>query len=149
VRVPRRDGRGALSCDAERGRSGRHRPATDPVPLSTATDVDRTSVDLPRSKGRVGAERDAAIVVLAAEVDASGFERLVHAFSDGRSAPKPVSGTRDIERKALALTAGDRDRQFVIEADATVHYEEVDELLDALRRGGVRRVLLLTRRERR
>ena len=64
--------------------------------------------------------------------------------SDGENMSKTVSGPGDIYLEAEVLTRRDRGMQFALKADGTVHFEKIDELLDAMRRGGVSRVLLLT-----
>jgi biopolymer transport protein ExbD len=112
--------------------------------VTTVHELDRTSVNLPLAKIREEAEKGAAIVVLAKSGDASGVERLVYKFSDGNSQSHNVGGPDDINLEASRATYADSTQQFILKADGTVQFEKIDELLDAMRRGGVQRVLLLT-----
>ena len=112
--------------------------------VTTVHELDRTSVNLPAAKIREEAEKGAAIVVLAKQADAMGVEQLVYKFSDGDQQSHVVSGPEDINLEASRATYVDETKQFILKADGTVHYEKIDELLDAMRRGGVQRVLLLT-----
>ncbi len=111
--------------------------------VTTVHELDRTSVNLPTAVTRTEAEKGAAIVVLAKQ-EMSGVESLVYKFSDGDQTSWAVSGPNDIYLEAARAAAADSAKQFIIKADGTVRYEKIDELLDALRRGGVQKVLLLT-----
>ena len=75
--------------------------------------------------------------------DEAGVESLVYKFSDGDSVSHLVSGPEDINLEASRATYADSAKQFILKADGTVRFEKIDELLDAMRRGGVQRVLLL------
>ena len=113
--------------------------------VTTTHELDRTSVNLPVAKIREEAEKGAAIVVLAKSIDeATGAENLVYKFSDGNDTSQVVSGPDDINLEASRATYADSTKQFILKADGTVQFEKIDELLDAMRRGGVQRVLLLT-----
>ena len=112
--------------------------------VTTVHELDRTSVNLPAAKIREEAEKGAAIVVLAKQGDATGAEQLVYKFSDGDQQSHVVSGPEDINLEASRATYVDETKQFILKADGTVRFEKIDELLDAMRRGGVQRVLLLT-----
>jgi biopolymer transport protein ExbD len=112
--------------------------------VTTVHELDRTSVNLPTAKTREEAEKGAAIVVLAKQADMSGAESLVYKFTDGNATSWTVSGPNDIYLEAARAASADSAKQFIIKADGTVRYEKVDELLDALRKGGVQKVLLLT-----
>ena len=108
--------------------------------VTTIHEVDRTPVALPDSRGRVEAHKGAAVVVL--HRGASGD--LVYKFSDGSEPSDNVASAADIFAEASKLVSQDPERQFVLRADGAVHFEKIDELLDALRRAGVRHVLLET-----
>ena len=112
--------------------------------VTTVHELDRTSVNLPASKMREEAEKGAAIVVLAKVADESGVEQLVYKFSDGNSVSHVVSGPDDINLEASRATYAYENKQFILKADGTVRFEKIDELFDAMRRGGVKRVLMLT-----
>lgn len=109
--------------------------------VTTIHEVDRTALDLPDSRIRVEAQKGAAVVVL--HRDASG--ELLYKFSDGRAMSGRLATAVDVYLQALPLVAVDPERQFVLRADGAVHFEKVDELLDQLRKAGVRNVLLETR----
>ncbi len=111
--------------------------------VTTVHEVDRTSVNLPLSKIREEAEKGAAIVVLAMATNSAGQETLVYKFSDGKEMSNTVGGPDDIYLEAARLTHIDKTRQFILKADGTIRFEKIDELLDAMRKGGVQRVLLL------
>ena len=111
--------------------------------VTTVHELDRTSVNLPVAQIREEAEKGAAIVVLAKD-ETGGVTNLVYKFSDGNDVSQVVSGPEDINLEASRATYSVPDKQFILKADGTVHYEKIDELLDAMRRGGVQRVMLLT-----
>jgi len=111
--------------------------------VTTVHELDRTSVNLPLAQIREEAEKGAAIVVLGKD-ETGGVTNLVYKFSDGAETSHVVSGPEDINLEASRATYSDPEKQFILKADGTVHYEKIDELLDAMRRGGVQRVLLLT-----
>ncbi len=108
--------------------------------VTTTHEVDRTSVNLPAATIREEAEKGAAIVVLAK--DAAG--EVMYKFSDGEQMSKPVNGPEDIYYEASQLTYGDAEKQFVLKADGSVKFLLIDGLLDRMREGNVKNVLLLT-----
>jgi biopolymer transport protein ExbD len=109
--------------------------------VTTAHEVDRTSVELPKSSARVEAEKGAAVVVLVRDPDTGA---PVYKFSDGSSPTHVVGGPEDVYLEASRLIYRDPAQQFILKAEGAVQYEKVDELLDQMRRGGVQNVLLLT-----
>ena len=111
--------------------------------VTTVFEVDRTDVNLPSGMIRTEAEKGSAFVILAKDKVTGA---LSYKFSAGKDDSHDVTGPGDIFLEASRLTYG-RERnplQFVLKADGTVQFEKIDELLDAMRRGGVQRVLLLT-----
>ncbi|MCP3978179.1 MAG: biopolymer transporter ExbD [bacterium] len=112
--------------------------------VTTVHELDRTSVNLPLGKIRVEAEKGAAIVVLGKKVEMSGEEILQYKFSNGETQSTLVQSPEDIYLEASRITYRDKTHQFILKADGSVRFEKVDELLDAMRRGGVQKVLLLT-----
>jgi biopolymer transport protein ExbD len=108
--------------------------------VTTIHQVDQSEVTLPDSRARVEARKGAAVVVL--HRDAGGG--LGYRLSDGAATSHDLelAVLRD-EVSQIVQTAP--DRQFVVRADGTVHFEKIDELLDELRAAGVRSVLLETR----
>jgi biopolymer transport protein ExbD len=111
--------------------------------VTTTHELDRTSVNLPVAKIREEAEKGSAIVVLAKETK-GGVTNLVYKFSDGEAMSHVVSGPEDINLEAARAYYKDSTKQFILKADGTIRFEKIDELLDAMRTGGVERVLLLT-----
>ena len=107
--------------------------------ITTVHEVDRTSVNLPLAVNRMEAEKGAAIVVLGKE---NGD--LIYKFSNGKDMSSVVGGPDDIYLEASRLTYVDDSQQFILKGDGTVRFEKIDELLDSLRKGGVRKVLLLS-----
>jgi biopolymer transport protein ExbD len=114
--------------------------------VTTVHEVDRTSVNLPLAKIREEAEKGSAFVVLG-KMKSGDTEQLIYKFSDGEAMSKVISGPEDIYLEASRLTFRDPNQQFILKADGTVHFEKIDELLDAMRKGGVAKVLLLTQQK--
>jgi biopolymer transport protein ExbD len=112
--------------------------------VTTTHELDRTSVNLPVAKIREQAEAGAAIVVLAKVADENNVEQLVYKFSNGEEVSHVVSGPEDINLEASRAYYEDQTKQFILKADGTVRFEKIDELLDAMRAGGVQKVMLLT-----
>jgi len=112
--------------------------------VTTVHELDRTSVNLPVAVIRGEADKGAAIVVLTKIPEDDGTEVLAYKFSDGNETSWVVSGPNDIFLEAARATAVDKTKQFILKADGSVRFEKIDELLDAMRKGGVERVLLLT-----
>ena len=110
--------------------------------VTTVFEVDRTSVNLPVAQIREESEKGAAYVVLGK--DENG--QLIYLFSNGEDTSHLVGGPNEIYLEASRMTYGRENRlqQFVLKADGTVHFEKIDELLEAMRKGGVQKVLLLT-----
>ena len=106
--------------------------------VTTTNEVDRTSVNLPSAAITQEAEKGAAIVVL---FSADG--EIFYKFSDGDNMSKAVNGPEDIYFEASQLTYADPEKQFILKADGTTKFSLVDELLDRLREGNVKNVLLL------
>ena len=107
--------------------------------VTTTHENDRTSVNLPSATIREKADQGAAIVVMVE--DASG---LHYKFSDGENMSKDVASLEDINLEASRLTFDKPNMQFALKAAGDLQFEKIDQLLEQLRKGGVRRVLLLT-----
>jgi len=111
--------------------------------VTTVHEVDRTSVNLPVAKIREEAEKGAAVVVMTRDP----VGELVYKFSDGENMSAQVGGPEDVYLEASRLTYADPQKQFVLKADGSIHFEKVDELLDRMRKGNVQNVLLLTQQQ--
>jgi biopolymer transport protein ExbD len=112
--------------------------------LSLVTEVDRSHLSLPASRGRVEAGKGAACVVIAREAGEETWGNLVYRFSDGKEASGRLGGPTDIFLAALRVVSEDPGRPFVVKADAGVRYSLVDDVLEQLRKAGVRELTLLT-----
>jgi len=56
----------------------------------------------------------------------------------------PVSTNEEIITFASTVVAQDPTKEFIIKADADVHYEKVDAVLDALKQSKVKIIFLLS-----
>ncbi len=113
--------------------------------LALVTEVDRSPLSLPASRVRLDAGRGAASVVIARGAREETWGTLVYRFSDGKEASRRLGGPTDIFLAALRVVTEDPERPFVIKADAGVRYGLVDDVLEQLRKAGVRELTLLTR----
>ncbi len=112
--------------------------------LALVSEVDRTRVGLPPSRVRVTAPRGAACVVIAPEAGEERWGSLVYRFTDGRETSRRLGGPTDVFLAALRVVADDPGRPFAIKADAEVRYGLVDDVIEQLRKAGVREITLLT-----
>ena len=108
--------------------------------VTTTHQVDKTTVTLPEAVVYSEAEKGAAYVVLHRDINTGEFE---YKFSDGESPSKLVSGPKDIYLEASAVAYKDDTRQFALKADGDLKFFMIDELMDQLRKAGVKNVLLL------
>ena len=114
--------------------------------LVLARGADGARVDLPASRTRADAGRGAACVVLAPDPAAPpGRDAPRLAFSDGDSPSRPLGAATDVYLAALRVLDADPGRPFAVRARAGVRYALVDDVIEQLRRAGVREVTLLTR----
>ncbi len=107
------------------------------VGASTLSRADRTRVALPAASLCVEAPSGSAIVVVAGDAT-----RAVYRFSDGRRPCREVDGPRGVFFEAARVLAASPDKAFVLRADGRLLYRAVDEVLEALRRAGARRIVL-------
>ena len=110
--------------------------------ITTVRTLDRTAIDLPDSKVRTPAEREAAMIVIASGTRSDAG--LVYKFSDGTAQTTFVAGPDDIEAHVARIVAENPTRAFEIKADGDVLCDDVGRVLDAVSRGGGRKVLMLT-----
>ena len=108
--------------------------------MATVHHLGRTTVAPPLSHERTEAKRDALIVRLLKDPESA---TLTYQYWDSKSTTI-VSGADDIYLAASRATYRYPSQQFILEADHSIQYEKIDELLDQMRRGGVQNVLLLT-----
>ena len=114
--------------------------------LTSGYDVDPTPVRLPVSDHAIRIEPSGACLVLSRRVSAAGSEVLEYRFSDGASPPRDLPGADALWLEASRVVDRDADAPFVVKADGSVRWAVVDDAVEALRKGGARRVLFRTAR---
>ena len=107
-----------------------------------AHETDRTALSLPASLSRAEAGRGAACVILARRTGPESAAKF--AFTDGDGPSRPLGGTTDVFLAALRVVSQEPSRPFAIKADEGVRYGLVDDVIEQLRKAGVRRLTLLT-----
>lgn len=107
--------------------------------LTTSFSPERTNVKLPESVVRTEVSKNAAIVAIA------GDGTIM--FTTGEEEAVPLAGPDELGARAKELVTQIPDKEFVVKADRDARYEWIDQVLDALRKNGVRRIGLLTRPE--
>jgi biopolymer transport protein ExbD len=107
--------------------------------LTTTFSPERTSVQLPESLIQMEVSTDASIVAVTRD------GTIV--FTTGEEPSQPLSGPEElglITREVVDLVP---NREFVVKADRQARYEWIDQVLEALRSNGAKRIGLLTRPE--
>lgn len=114
--------------------------------LTTTYDADRLRIELPVSASPVAAELGSPCVVLA-HSDRGGLpgDDLRVRWYDGRSPTRELGGKSEIWLEASRVADREPDATFVLKAESTVRWSDVDEVLEMLREAGARHVLLWTR----
>jgi biopolymer transport protein ExbD len=107
--------------------------------VTTVFQVDRTSVKLPLSSERDEIPRGSAFVVVTQE----GALK----FSNGSEESRELRQMEDVYFAALQLTSSAPGLPFVIKADEAVRCAAIDQVMDALRRARVQKIILLTNQE--
>ena len=102
-------------------------------------EVDKTQVELPQTSIRLEVPEDSAYV----SVTETGFIRV----SSGDEISFQVPGPEEVFSMASGVISRDPNKAFVLKADRNVPYKSVDEVIDALKRAGVRNVYLLSQQE--
>jgi biopolymer transport protein ExbD len=108
--------------------------------MATVHHLENTTVGPPVSHERTEAKRDAVVVRLLKDPETGA---ITYQFWDGKSTTV-VRRPDDIYLEASRATYRYPSQQFILEADRSIRYEKIDELLDQMRRGGVQNVLLMT-----
>ncbi len=108
--------------------------------VTTVHELDRTTVNAPKAKNFEEAEKGAAIVVIHRQPTGE----LVYKWSDGEEMSNAVAGPGDIYLEASRIAYDRPDKQFLIKSDGEIEFRYIDELMDELRKAGVKRLLLLT-----
>ncbi len=107
--------------------------------VTTKFDVDRTRVSLPKSSVRAEVEKGSAYIVIWENAGIYGFK-----FSNGEDMSQDMPDLSILESAVAQVAAGDPTLPFVIKAQATTPYQNIDDVLDMLRQAGVEKVYLLT-----
>jgi len=104
--------------------------------LTMTFEVDKTKVELPRTTLRYEIPKKAAYV----SIDPQGQLKV----SNGEELSASVANAEDVLSFAAGVIAIDPAKEFVIKADGNVDYQEVDLVMDALKRAKVRLIYLLS-----
>lgn len=107
--------------------------------LTTSFSPERTSVQLPRSVTQAEVEKGAAIIA----VTQDGEIR----FTSGEEESVALSGPEELGLLVREIVKLVPAKEFVIKADRRAQYKWIDQVLDALRQNGAKRIGLLTRPE--
>ena len=107
--------------------------------LTTSFSPERTSVQLPESEIRTEVSEGAAIIAVT-----EGGEIV---FTSGEEPSVPLSSPEELGLLTQEIVELIPRKEFVIKADRQARYEHVDQVLEALRSNGARRIGLLTRPE--
>ncbi len=107
--------------------------------LTFNVEVDKTQVQLPKTMLRFEVPKKAAVI----SITDAGQIRV----SDGESTSTPVKGPEDVVSFAAEIVARQADKEFILKADRTVPYRNVDRVIDALKQARVEAVYLLSEQE--
>ena len=105
--------------------------------LTTTFSPDKTKVTLPESAIQEDVSDDAAIVAI--QDTGEIF------YTDGEDPSFEVPTLQELRLQVRGLIEQAPFKEFIIKADRLVEYRRVDEVLDELRKAGVKRISLLTR----
>ena len=107
--------------------------------MVTATiTVDRTVVELPHSLERTEVPKDAAVVAI--REDGAVY------FSNGEEDSRLIN-PQDILPSAAFIMSKNSLKFFLIKADGEVEYQNIDQVMEQLRRANVRNIAMLTMQE--
>jgi len=107
--------------------------------LTYNTEVDRAQVSLPETWVRTDIPKKAAVISIVGP-KAGHVIRV----STGEEMSLPVSTDEEIVTFASNVVAQDPNKEFIVKADASVKYERVDAVLDALKQAKVKVIFLLS-----
>ena len=109
--------------------------------LSTSFAPERDTVALPRAPGLNEAAPGAACLIVQRRVSASTGEELGWRFSERTGVIRDLPGPEAVYFEASRIVDGDPERTFLLRIDAGVRYAVVDDILETLRKAGVRNVV--------
>ncbi len=107
--------------------------------LTTSFSAERTRVTLPESIIRSEVSREASIIAVTADGAIS--------FTSGQEEARVLSGATELGELVRDIVTLAPDQEFVVKADRNARYQSIDQVLDALRTNGAKRIGLLTRAE--
>ena len=110
--------------------------------LSTSIQPDRGIVALPRAPGLNDAPPGAACLIVMRRVSASAGEELSWRFSERPGELHDLPGPDSIYFAASRVVDVDPERTFLLRIDAGVRFAVVDDVLETLRKAGVKNVVL-------
>jgi len=99
-------------------------------------------VDLPRAPGLSEAAPGAACLIVQRRVSAASGEELLWRFSERNGEVHDLTGPDALYFEASRIVDADPERAFLLRIDAGVSYAVVDDVLETLRKAGVRNVVL-------
>ncbi len=109
--------------------------------LSTSFAPERDTIALPRAPGLSEAAPGAACLIVHRRVSASAGEELGWRFSERNGVIRDLSGPEAIYFEASRIVDSDPERTFLLRIDAGVRFAVVDDVLETLRKAGVRNVV--------
>ena len=110
--------------------------------LSTSFESDRGTVALPRAPGLNDAPPGATCLSVMRRVSASAGEELGWRISERSGTVRDLPGPESLYFEASRIVDVDPERTFLLRIDAGVRYAVVDDVLETLRKAGVRNVVL-------
>jgi len=110
--------------------------------LSTSFDVERGTVALPRAPGLNDAPPGAACLIVVRRVSSSAGEELGWRFSEKSGTVHDLPGPESLYFEASRIVDVDPERTFLLRIDAGVRFAVVDDVLETLRKAGVRNVVM-------
>lgn len=113
--------------------------------LSTSYAPEGEPVDLPRAEGLHEAPSDAACVIVQRRAGASRGDELGWRFSERNGEVHDLPGPGALYFEASRIVDVDPERTFLLRIDASVRFAVVDDVLETLRKAGVRNVVLSAR----
>jgi biopolymer transport protein ExbD len=110
--------------------------------LATRFAPDRPSVALPRAPGLHEAAPGAVSIVVQRRVSATEGDLLVWRVEGVAGDERDIPGPEALYFEASRIVDKDPERTFVLRVDAAVRFAVIDDVLETLRKAGVRNVIL-------
>jgi hypothetical protein len=110
--------------------------------LFTSYGPERATIALPRAPALDEADPGAACLIVLRRVSAASGEELGWRFSERNGEVHDLSGPEALYFEASRIVDVDPERTFLLRIDASVRFAVVDDILETLRKAGVRNVVL-------